>query len=83
MVGSVCRLVSERAPVAALLVALCWHWSVDGVAHAQELYKYRGENGEWIYSDRPPADQRTVKGMRWRSNSMAMPRFRTCMSMAG
>ena len=61
MVGSVCRLVSERAPVAALLVALCWHWSVDGVAHAQELYKYRGENGEWIYSDRPPADQRTVE----------------------
>ena len=25
-------------------------------ASAQTLYKYRGENGEWIYSDRPPAD---------------------------
>ena len=23
---------------------------------AQMLYKYRGENGEWIYSDRPPDD---------------------------
>ncbi len=23
---------------------------------AQTMYKYRGENGEWIYSDRPPAD---------------------------
>lgn len=27
-----------------------------GLATAQTLYKYRGENGEWIYSDRPPAD---------------------------
>ena len=25
-------------------------------AFAQSLYKYRGENGEWIYSDRPPDD---------------------------
>ena len=25
-------------------------------AGAQTLYKYRGENGEWIYSDRPPDD---------------------------
>lgn len=23
---------------------------------AQSLYKYRGENGEWIYADRPPDD---------------------------
>lgn len=23
---------------------------------AQSMYKYRGENGEWIFSDRPPAD---------------------------
>ena len=30
-------------------------------AVAQELYKYRGENGEWIYSDRPPGDKRTVE----------------------
>ena len=25
-----------------------------GVVAAQTLYKYRGENGEWIFSDRPP-----------------------------
>lgn len=25
-------------------------------AGAQTLYKYRGDDGEWIYSDRPPAD---------------------------
>lgn len=27
-----------------------------GVVAAQSLYKYRGENGEWIFSDRPPDD---------------------------
>jgi hypothetical protein len=26
------------------------------MATAQTLYKYRGDNGEWIYADRPPAD---------------------------
>ena len=29
---------------------------VTGIAGAQTLYKYRGENGEWIYTDRPPED---------------------------
>lgn len=29
---------------------------VYGNATAQTLYKYRGDNGEWIYADRPPAD---------------------------
>ena len=28
----------------------------SGIASAQTLYKYRGENGEWIYADRPPGD---------------------------
>ena len=27
-----------------------------GAASAQTLYKYRGDDGEWIYADRPPAD---------------------------
>ena len=27
-----------------------------GVVTAQTLYKYRGDNGEWIFSDRPPDD---------------------------
>jgi hypothetical protein len=34
------------------------------VAAAQALYKYRGENGEWIYSDRPPDDGRDVVEVR-------------------
>ncbi len=27
---------------------------VPGLLSAQSLYKYRGESGEWIYTDRPP-----------------------------
>lgn len=30
-------------------------------AAAQTLYKYRGENGEWIFADRPPADGRDAE----------------------
>ena len=47
--------------VPAFIVALaiiCWPGSW---ADAQELYKYRGEDGEWIYSDRPPDDEQTVE----------------------
>ena len=29
---------------------------VGGVGSGQSLYKYRGADGEWIYSDRPPDD---------------------------
>jgi hypothetical protein len=30
-------------------------------AAAQTLYKYRGENGEWIYTDRPPVASQAVE----------------------
>ncbi|TDJ34777.1 MAG: M23 family metallopeptidase [Gammaproteobacteria bacterium] len=33
----------------------------SGDAEAQELYKYRGTDGEWMYADRPPQDRRTVE----------------------
>lgn len=39
----------------ALLVSLC------SAAGAQELYKYQDENGNWIFSDRPPADGQVVE----------------------
>ena len=32
-----------------------------GTTTAQDLYKYRGENGEWIYADRPPVDARDAE----------------------
>ena len=34
------------------------------VASAQALYKYRGDDGEWIYSDRPPDDGKVVAEVR-------------------
>ena len=34
---------------------------VGAYVGADELYKYRGEDGEWIYSDRPPPDDRMVE----------------------
>lgn len=34
---------------------------MSGAANAQTVYKYRGENGEWIFSDRLPVDQRQVE----------------------
>ena len=33
------------------------------LATAQTLYKYRGADGEWIYSDRPPDDGRDVQSL--------------------
>lgn len=41
----------------ALLLPLC----LSEMLLAQELYKYRGENGEWIFSDRPPDDGQTAE----------------------
>lgn len=37
----------------ALLSSLC---ASNAVFADQPLYKYRGDNGEWIYADRPPDD---------------------------
>ncbi len=45
--------------VLALLVLLAIG-SVN-TAVGQELYKYRGADGEWIYADRPPEDGETVE----------------------
>lgn len=46
----------------------------SGFSHAQTLYKYRGENGEWIYSDRKPADDGGVEVRRLES-SFEQPDF--------
>lgn len=57
MAGSARRSVPDRGGrflAAGLVLALTLSCSV--AAMAQALYKYRGENGEWIFSDRPPDD---------------------------
>jgi murein DD-endopeptidase MepM/ murein hydrolase activator NlpD len=32
-----------------------------GAVSGQALYKYQDENGDWIYTDRPPAEEQTVE----------------------
>jgi murein DD-endopeptidase MepM/ murein hydrolase activator NlpD len=34
---------------------------VAGAASGQALYKYQDENGDWIYTDRPPTEEQTVE----------------------
>lgn len=34
---------------------------VCGIASAQTMYKYRGESGEWIFSDRPPDGRQDIE----------------------
>ncbi|MBT8081894.1 MAG: M23 family metallopeptidase [Gammaproteobacteria bacterium] len=51
------RRLQFGVAVAVLGAALLF----SGIASAQTLYKYRGENGEWIFSDRPPADGRNAE----------------------
>jgi len=40
----------------SLLLIFGLSFAVSGSADAELLYKYRGDNDEWIYTDRPPAD---------------------------
>ncbi len=44
-----------RSAVAVLLAVLC------ATAAADTLYKYQGPDGEWIFSDRPPAGDQAVE----------------------
>ena len=50
---------SSRLPWLALAGLL-----VCDVGHAQALYKYRGENGEWIFTDRAPPEDQQVSEVR-------------------
>jgi len=64
MVGSANRLAPDRfvawqlPAFVVVLALLAW---AGQTAESQSLYKYRGDNGEWIYSDRPPEDEKTVE----------------------
>jgi hypothetical protein len=62
--GYVPRSVRNRLPPVTVAIISIAALVVCGVAAAQALYKYRGENGEWIYSDRPPDDGRDVVEVR-------------------
>ena len=58
-----CVPTSARTRRGLALIALLG-CVMAGAAAAQALYKYRGDDGEWIYSDRPPDDGTTVAEVR-------------------
>ena len=51
---------AARAPGAVALVAILALLAGSGAAQ-DALYKYRGPDGEWIFADRPPADDTEVE----------------------
>ena len=63
MAGNASRLRADRSgmpAVVAIAVALSVLMAAAAVL-ADAMYKYRGENGEWIYADRPPDDASLVE----------------------
>ncbi len=64
MAGYAPRSVRSRLSITKLTIVGIATIVICGVAAGQALYKYRGENGEWIYSDRPPDDGQTVAEVR-------------------
>lgn len=40
-----------------LLLLVCASLVTPGIAFAQSLYKYRGADGEWVYTDRNPGEE--------------------------
>jgi murein DD-endopeptidase MepM/ murein hydrolase activator NlpD len=52
------RFIPQSAAIVLALVISC---AVFDSLNAQELYKSRGADGEWIYSDRPPRDGATIE----------------------
>jgi hypothetical protein len=61
MAGRVPISVRSRRRLVLLALLGC---AVCGSASAQALYKYRGDDGEWIYSDRPPDDGQAIAEVR-------------------
>jgi len=54
-------LVPRRATRFSTALLLIVALLVGGVVAAQTMYKYRGADGEWIFSDRPPAGDQTAE----------------------
>ena len=59
MVGDALQLAHDiqRSGCCSVLLMLL----AANTAGGQELYKYRGVDGEWIYADRPPEDGEVVE----------------------
>jgi murein DD-endopeptidase MepM/ murein hydrolase activator NlpD len=59
--GSVKKILYSKSIRGARLSFAITILMLAGTAIGQALYKYQDENGDWIYTDRPPADEQTVE----------------------
>ncbi len=69
------RLTRQRL-IATVLMALA------GVAAAETMYKYRGEDGEWIYTDRRPAADKQAEVREFKT-TFATPGFSVTHATVG
>ena len=53
-------LLAKAATAAAVLAGVAAFLAVTA-SSGQELYKYRGENGEWVFTDRRPASDVSIE----------------------
>lgn len=58
---SASRLQTESDISGARLTFAIFVLALTGAALGQALYKYQDENGDWIYTDRPPPEEQQVE----------------------
>lgn len=81
MAGDAEILVHKRRKTGLQLLLLAVLTCI-GAAQAQTLYKYRGESGEWIYTDRKPADEQIAE-VRELEISFVQPEFSVTSEVLG
>ena len=76
-------MVRRRPFVRQSLVVLAIATLMGGhLAHSEALYKYRGEDGEWIFTDREPVDEENVE-VRELESSFVAPEFLVSHEFSG
>ncbi len=76
--------MDRSAPIATKWILPIAVLAILGVSYsyAQTLYKYRGEDGEWTYTDRKPAAQKTVE-IRQLESTFIEPKFSVSHDVIG
>ena len=70
--------ISQQLLVPVVILAL----AVGGLAYSETMYKYRGEDGEWIYTDRMPVEKQQVE-VRELESSFVVPEFSVTHEVIG
>jgi len=70
--------ISQKLLVSIVVSAL----AVGGLAYSDTMYKYRGEDGEWIYTDRKPVEKQKVE-VRELESSFVEPEFSVTHEVIG